>query len=195
MTLVLLSEIHHVGFLSNLVKVFPSLATRPLFLTGESYAGTYIDCASADESATAVYHQAHLPDTETACHPYKITIGDGLLGSQTKPLNDLQLNVIELYPALIDYNQQMFEFLHEQTHLCGFDLNLTYLQNSTFPILNLTQPTENSVLSESLLNPTRDRARTLHELASARFAELHGWDALSKQPEFHQQGEAGKWDD
>ena len=30
------------GFLSNLVKVFPSLATRPLYLTGESYAGTYI---------------------------------------------------------------------------------------------------------------------------------------------------------
>lgn len=30
------------GFLSNLVKVFPSLATRPLHLTGESYAGQYI---------------------------------------------------------------------------------------------------------------------------------------------------------
>ena len=30
------------GFLSNLVKVFPSLATRPMHLTGESYAGTYI---------------------------------------------------------------------------------------------------------------------------------------------------------
>jgi carboxypeptidase C (cathepsin A) len=31
-----------VGFLTNLVKVFPSLATRPLYLTGESFAGTYI---------------------------------------------------------------------------------------------------------------------------------------------------------
>jgi hypothetical protein len=31
-----------VGFLANLVKVFPSLATRPLYVTGESYAGTYI---------------------------------------------------------------------------------------------------------------------------------------------------------
>lgn len=30
------------GFLSNLVKVFPSLKTRPLYVTGESYAGTYI---------------------------------------------------------------------------------------------------------------------------------------------------------
>lgn len=30
------------GFLANVVKVFPSLKTRPLHLTGESYAGTYI---------------------------------------------------------------------------------------------------------------------------------------------------------
>ena len=30
------------GFLENLVKVFPSLATRPFYLTGESYAGRYI---------------------------------------------------------------------------------------------------------------------------------------------------------
>jgi carboxypeptidase C (cathepsin A) len=30
------------GFLENLVKVFPTLATRPLYLTGESYAGTFI---------------------------------------------------------------------------------------------------------------------------------------------------------
>lgn len=30
------------GFLENLVKVFPSLKKRPLYLTGESYSGTYI---------------------------------------------------------------------------------------------------------------------------------------------------------
>ena len=30
------------NFLANLVRVFPSLKTRPLHLTGESYAGTYI---------------------------------------------------------------------------------------------------------------------------------------------------------
>lgn len=34
--------VSQMGFLENLVKVFPSLATRPLYLTGESYAGTYI---------------------------------------------------------------------------------------------------------------------------------------------------------
>lgn len=32
------------GFLTNLVSVFPSLKTRPLLLTGESYAGIYIVC-------------------------------------------------------------------------------------------------------------------------------------------------------
>lgn len=30
------------GFLTNLVSVFPSLATRPLYLMGESYGGTFI---------------------------------------------------------------------------------------------------------------------------------------------------------
>lgn len=30
------------GFLGNLVKVFPALATRPLHITGESYSGVWI---------------------------------------------------------------------------------------------------------------------------------------------------------
>jgi hypothetical protein len=37
-----LLTIFKVGFLSNMIKIFPSLARRPLYLTGESYAGTYI---------------------------------------------------------------------------------------------------------------------------------------------------------
>jgi carboxypeptidase D len=35
------------GFVANLVKVFPSLATRPLHLTGESFGETYIVSALA----------------------------------------------------------------------------------------------------------------------------------------------------
>ena len=38
----LMARIIQTGFLRNLVRVFPNLATRPLYLTGESYAGTYI---------------------------------------------------------------------------------------------------------------------------------------------------------
>ncbi|KAF7358042.1 Alpha/beta-hydrolase [Mycena venus] len=171
-----------IGFLSNLVKVFPSLATRPLFLTGESYAGTYIP-----------YITKHIFQTpKPPVNLKKITIGDGSLGSQATVEHLPILNVIETYPALIGYDQQVFEFFREQTHLCGFDLNLTYPQNGTFPTLNLTRPTENSALSQSLLSPTEDRARTLRESASARFAELHGRDPLSKRSEFHQRREAEK---
>lgn len=38
----LYSPATQMGFLENLVKVFPNLATRPLYLVGESYAGMYI---------------------------------------------------------------------------------------------------------------------------------------------------------
>ncbi len=38
----MLTRMAQMGFLENLVKVFPSLKKRPLYLTGESYSGTYI---------------------------------------------------------------------------------------------------------------------------------------------------------
>ena len=38
----LADHIEQMEFLRNLVKVFPSLASRPLHITGESYAGMYI---------------------------------------------------------------------------------------------------------------------------------------------------------
>ncbi|KAJ7258257.1 alpha/beta-hydrolase [Mycena rebaudengoi] len=169
-----------VNFLSNLVKVFPSLATRPLFLTGESYAGTYIP-----------YITKHIFQTpKPPVTLKKIAIGDGSLGSQATIRHLPILNVIETYPVLIGYDQQVFEFFREQTHLCGFDLNLTYPQKGTFPTLNLVGPTENSALSQSLLNSTEDRTRTLRQSAAARFAQLHGQDALFKRSEFHQRREA-----
>jgi len=36
------------GFLANFIKVFPAFAKRPLYLTGESYAGTYIVSERSD---------------------------------------------------------------------------------------------------------------------------------------------------
>ncbi|KAJ7214626.1 hypothetical protein C8J57DRAFT_1538450 [Mycena rebaudengoi] len=44
--------------------------------------------------------------------------------------------------------------------------------------------------SAFLLHPTEDCTRTLRESASARFAELHGRDALFKRSELHQRREA-----
>ncbi|KAJ7812365.1 alpha/beta-hydrolase [Mycena olivaceomarginata] len=169
-----------IGFLSNLAKVFPSLATRPLFLTGESYAGMYIPYITKH-----IFRNSNPPVNLS-----KIAIRDGSLGSQATIRHLPILNVIETYPAVIGYNQQVFEFFREQTHLCGFDLNLTYLQSSHFPTLDLIRPTQNLVLSQSLLDPTEDRARTLRETASARFTELHGRDALSKRSDFHERREA-----
>ncbi|KAJ7200472.1 Alpha/Beta hydrolase protein [Mycena haematopus] len=144
-----------IGFLSNLVKVFPSLATRPLFLSGESYAGTYIP-----------YITKHIFQTpKPPVKLRKITIGDGSLGSQATVEHLPILNVIETYPALIGYDEQVFEYFREQ-------------------------PTENLELGQSLLNPTEDRARTLGKSISARFAELHGPDALFKRSDFLQRREA-----
>jgi carboxypeptidase D len=69
-------------------------------------------------------------------------------------------------------------------------LNLTYPQNGHFPTLNLVRPTEHSALSQSLLNPTEDRARTLHESVSTRFSEVKGRDAFSKRSDFHERRQA-----
>ena len=40
--ILMLTTYLQMNFLANLVKIFPNLKTRPLHLTGESYAGTYI---------------------------------------------------------------------------------------------------------------------------------------------------------
>ncbi|KAJ7776554.1 alpha/beta-hydrolase [Mycena maculata] len=159
------------GFLSNLVKVFPSLATRPLFLTGESYAGTYIPYITK--------HIFQTPNPPVKLR--KIAIGDGSLGSEATVEHLPVLNVIETYPALIGYDEQVFEYFREQTHLCGFDLNLTYPQHGHFPTLTLVRPTANLAFSESLRGPTEYRARSLRESVSAKFTGVHGRDALSKR--------------
>ncbi|KAI0349726.1 alpha/beta-hydrolase [Trametes cingulata] len=172
------------GFLSNLVKVFPSLATRPLFLTGESYAGTYIP-----------YITKHIFQTENPpVKLRKIAIGDGSLGSQATVEHVPVVNVIETYPALIGYDQDVFNYFRQQSHLCGFDLNLTYPQNGHFPTLNLVRPTENSGLSQSLLQPTESRARTtsFQKTIAEKFTAVHGKRSLSKRAEFFERREESR---
>ncbi|TFK31890.1 Alpha/Beta hydrolase protein [Crucibulum laeve] len=118
------------GFLTNLVKVFPSLATRPLHLTGESYAGTYIPYI------LKAYFQAAKPPVKIA----KIAIGDGTVGSQVVSTFVPVLSIIETYPQFIAYDQEVFNYFKEQNDLCGFNLTLTYPQNGTFPTINLLLP-------------------------------------------------------
>ncbi|KAI0682067.1 alpha/beta-hydrolase [Cerioporus squamosus] len=168
-----------VGFLSNLVQVFPSLATRPLFLTGESYAGTYIPYITK--------HIFQHPNPPVKLR--KIAIGDGSLGSQATVEHLPVVNVIETYPALIGFDHDVFNYFREQTHLCGFDLNLTYPQNGHFPTLNLVQPTEDSALSQSLSNPTETRARSLQQTLAEKFTAVHGKPDLTKRADFHERRE------
>ncbi|KAJ3852457.1 alpha beta-hydrolase [Lentinula lateritia] len=113
------------GFLSNLVKVFPSLATRPLYITGESYAGTYIPYIL----------KAHFESPNPPVTIAKIAIGDGSVGSGPEFQDLPAVTVIETYPQLINYDPEVFEYFEEQSHLCGYDVNLTYPQNGTIPTL------------------------------------------------------------
>ncbi|EJD46625.1 alpha/beta-hydrolase [Auricularia subglabra TFB-10046 SS5] len=119
-----------VGFLANLVKVFPSLATRPFHLTGESYAGMYIPYITKTILAT------QNPPVKLA----KVAIGDGAIGSLATFEELPALSVIETYPQIIDFDPEAFEYFRTQTHLCVFDLNLTYPQNGLFPTLDLVAP-------------------------------------------------------
>ncbi|KAJ7812745.1 Alpha/Beta hydrolase protein [Mycena olivaceomarginata] len=110
------------GFLlANLVKVFPSLATRPLHLTGESYAGF--------PSFLQAYFAMAKPPVKIA----KIAIGDGSIASDEVFELLPALSVLETYPQLIGYDQDVYNYFKEQEHLCGYDINLTYPQNGIIP--------------------------------------------------------------
>lgn len=91
------------------------------------------------------------------------------------------MTTIETYPQLIGYDPAVFEFFREQcaslpvlsprvfhslpwapprTHLCGYDLNLTYPQNGHFPTLTFVEPSNNEEPFRSL---SRFNSRTRHE--------------------------------
>jgi len=123
------------GFLGNLVKVFPSLATRPLHITGESYAGVYIPYI------LKAYFGLQNPPVKIA----KIAIGDGsITNEQTFELLPA-LSVIGTYPQVIGYDQDVYKYFKEQTHLCNYDVNLTYPQNGIIPPVPLRLPTQRDV--------------------------------------------------
>ncbi|KAI0794497.1 alpha/beta-hydrolase [Fomes fomentarius] len=113
------------GFLENLVKVFPSLAKRPLYLTGET-----------------VHHEGLLRADQPPVNIAKFAIGDGTVGSTLTFQYVPTLTTIETYPQLIGYDPEVYEFFKEQEHLCGYDLNLTYPQNGKFPTLRSVDPSD-----------------------------------------------------
>ncbi|KAI0695231.1 Alpha/Beta hydrolase protein [Cytidiella melzeri] len=122
------------SFLSNLVKIFPSLTTRPLLLTGSSYAGTFIPYI------TKTIFSTPSPPVNLS----KIAIGNGAMGSSAEFEILPTLSLIETYPQLIGYDPEVYQYFKEQTHLCGFDLNLTYPQTAKFPPVLAPQQPEGS---------------------------------------------------
>ncbi|KAI0714404.1 alpha/beta-hydrolase [Cerioporus squamosus] len=140
------------GFLENLVKVFPSLKTRPLYLTGESYAGTYIPYIMK------TYFGMENPPVNIAA----FAIGNGVIGSEAVYFNAPAITILETYPQLIGYDPAVFEYFREQEHLCGYDLNLTYPQvGGTLPSLS-TGPTPGGSLE--LSKNTLKRRRSVGRL-------------------------------
>ncbi|KAI8996603.1 alpha/beta-hydrolase [Trametes punicea] len=120
------------GFLGNLVKVFPSLKTRPLYLTGESYSGTYIPYIM----------KTYFGLDDPPVNIVKFAIGDGTVGSEATCELLPTVTTLQTYPQLIGYDPEVFEWFREQEHLCGFDLNLTYPQDGHFTDLQIVPPTD-----------------------------------------------------
>uniref|UniRef100_A0A0W0G8I5 Carboxypeptidase n=1 Tax=Moniliophthora roreri TaxID=221103 RepID=A0A0W0G8I5_MONRR len=163
------------GFLGNLVKVFPNLAGRPLYLSGESYAGTYIPYIMK-----AYFGMANAP-VKIA----KIAIGDGSLTSEqvfellpavrilllfVLPItNPQQIKVIETFPQIIGYDIEVHKYFEEQTRLCGYDINLTYPQNGIIPTIPLQLPIGRDIgWYEMQAEQRRSRARTFKSLFTAK---------------------------
>jgi len=152
------------GFLENLVKVFPSLKTRPFYLTGESYAGTYIPYIT----------KTYFGLTDPPVNLRKIAIGDGTIGSGAVFEELPVMEVIETYPQLIGYDPQVYEYFKGQAHLCGYDINLTYPQGSKFPTLRPPGFGASSALDRytRLANTPKIRTKTaLLRESHARFAQ------------------------
>ncbi|KAJ6581885.1 Alpha/Beta hydrolase protein [Mycena capillaripes] len=147
------------GFLANLVKVFPNLATRPLHLTGESYAGVYIPYIMK------AYFSMAKPPVKIA----KIAIGDGSIASDEVFELLPALSVLETYPQLIGYDQEVYNYFKEQEHLCGYDINLTYPQNGIIPTVHFTDATDRDV---PFLQKTKYAKRGLVAEIAQRYAEL-----------------------
>ncbi|KAJ7479835.1 alpha/beta-hydrolase [Mycena latifolia] len=151
-----------VEFLSNIVKIFPSLAKRPLHLTGESYAGTYIPYITK-----TIFSTPNPPVNLT-----KIAVGDGTLGSAATFQDVSTMAIIETYPQLISYDSDVFNYFKTQEHLCGYDLNFTYPQKGHFPTLR--DPSSGS--STQLAGKARSLSLNALAAHNSRLSQVSGSD-------------------
>ncbi|KAK7025021.1 carboxypeptidase [Favolaschia claudopus] len=154
------------GFLANLVKVFPTLATRPLHLTGESYAGVYIPYIMK------AYFSMAKPPVKIA----KIAIGDGSIAEDEVFELLPTVSILETFPQLIGYDPEVYNYFKEQEHLCGFDVNLTYPQNGIIPTIGFTNARDRDV---PFLQKTKYAKRGLVSEISERYAQLEASDRHS----------------
>ncbi|EEB95565.1 hypothetical protein MPER_05445, partial [Moniliophthora perniciosa FA553] len=99
-----------VGFLANLVKVFPSLATRPFHLTGESYAGVFIPYI-----AKAILSTPN-PPVKLA----KIAIGDGAMGSFPGYEEISTVNTLQTFPQNLSLDHEVSS-IPESRHVTEAD--------------------------------------------------------------------------
>ncbi|KIY51939.1 alpha/beta-hydrolase, partial [Fistulina hepatica ATCC 64428] len=123
------------GFLSNLVKVFPNLAYRPLYINGESYAGMYIPYI------LKTYFGMDDPPVNIA----KVSIGDGSITSEQVFELLPAVYVLETFPQIIAYDIEVFEYFKSQQELCGYNISLTYPQDGIIPSVPLILPTTRQV--------------------------------------------------
>ncbi|EAU90532.2 hypothetical protein CC1G_00916 [Coprinopsis cinerea okayama7 len=124
-----------IGFLGNLVKVFPALKTRPLVLAGESYAGMYIPYI------LKTYFATPNPPVQVS----KILIGDGTITSGQVSNLLPTLSVVETFPQLIGYDPEVYLYLKEQHELCGYNIELHYPETGVLPDIPLIQPRDREI--------------------------------------------------
>ncbi|KAF8520874.1 alpha/beta-hydrolase [Hysterangium stoloniferum] len=152
------------GFLSNLVQVFPALKTRPLYLAGESYAGFYIPYI------LKTYFSVAQPPVTIK----KISMADGSYGPDETDIYPGVPQVIQTYPQLIGFDPVVLEYFKEQSYLCGQDLNLTYPQNGPLPTVPAVFPGDGSATAGRRFAGRKALRATLQKLVtlSTRAVEL-----------------------
>ncbi|KIM79111.1 hypothetical protein PILCRDRAFT_823685 [Piloderma croceum F 1598] len=170
------------GFLSNLVQVFPSLATRPLYLTGESYAGQFIPYIT----------KAIFSSPEPPVKLRKIAMGNAASGSFAAYEEVSAVTVLETYPQIIDFNTDVFNYFRTQEHLCKYDLNLTYPQNGYFP--TLIDPRQTVSADSPFFPSSASKAKTSFRRAiTQQYAKRNSKTGLTARAIIKREEERQRW--